>query len=349
VIKVMVASLPTLAQLQTRFEAIDFAHVYTNHGPMVRRLEEQVSQNLGIGVNAVANCTLGLEALFGALRRLFGVDRVLVPAMTFRATGLAAIRAGLTVHLADIGIENWQLPVSAAEEWLAQQPPGKAAIAPVATFGAPVAVHQWAGFAERFNAHVVVDAAGALYTQGVAASRFVHYAWSLHATKFIGGAEGGLIGSRDNDVLNDAASLCSFGVGGTNAKLSEYHAAIALTSMDTAWMRRKVAGKLAHAYSRWLGDAPVIMQPGTVDTDRSLFCVLLPWDRTASTVMERMTAAGIETKQWYAPFLDEVFGWRGPLPVTKQFRDRMIGLPFHQSLTLDDVSYVCANLKRILL
>jgi len=283
-------------------------------------------------------------------------SRVAVPAATFSGTGLAIRAAGHLPVLCDVDAQSWHLQPS-------DVPAACAAAVPVAAFGMPVNIGPWVAWADAMNKPVVVDAAGALLDQPTCDSPLVLFAFSLHATKFIGAGEGGCVAGASRWLLDRVADLSRFGmVGGTNAKMSEYHAAVAHASLDSADTRCEHMRMTRHRYhSRLLKRIPGIQfQRPPIELlwrgAASLMPILLPEDRPAMPTMHALERVGVETRQWYRPFLNERpdmpvspsarrFG--DDMPVTMTLIERLIGLPFHYFLTLDDIDAVCHHLETI--
>jgi dTDP-4-amino-4,6-dideoxygalactose transaminase len=193
---------------------------------------------------------------------------------------------------------------------------------------------------------VLIDAAGAIYGQRSSPIPEIVISYSLHATKALGAGEGGVVATCDLLLKERVESLANFGPGGGNAKMSEYHAAVALASLHrvTDWR-----ADVSRWYSEHMPDG-IVLQEGA-QAMRTLLPVLLP-EHVNAAEAEWMHRKGIETKQWYRPFLDEreeFFGCAriGPLTVTDMLRQRLIGLPYHAFLAESDVAHICNTLYAI--
>ena len=361
-IKLLVPDMPTTDDLLPYLRRIDATRVYVNRGLLVQELEARLEQITGSPCVTVSNGTVALELALQALnvepeRSHFGdiVPALVIPALTFSATGLAARRAGFSVELADVDSNSWQL---VADKW---PEPDVEAIMPVATFGCPVDPRQW----ELCDSPIIIDAAGAFPSQECSKDPNIATCFSLHATKFIGCGEGGFVASANKERIEKVRSLASFGENGTNAKMSEYHAAVALASLDR--MQEKL--KRTHAVAKWyfqhgIADGFKTNCFGPVSYDKvesdggsaeyrlsTIFNVLLSTPVT-QTLTNKLLDEDIETKQWYRPYLDErrEFGEviEGRFPVTDHLRTHLLGLPFHNFLTEADVAHVCTTLRRLI-
>jgi len=284
---------------------------------LVRELETRT------GGVTVSSATLGLEL---AAKVIFKHRRVRIPAFTFVATATALIRAGFEPVLCDVDA-NWTL-VDIDENSL-----------PVCPFGASV------------KPGGLVDAAAAFGNQHKG-----NRVYSLHATKSLPAGEGGLI-CGDEGLMDRVRRLASFGLdssrfahgvvyeSGTNAKMSEYHAAVALASLDE-WpeimAKRKV---LSDAYKDRLS---VPIQPREDGVYTSMPVIVDDAQRVA-TDMARM---GVETRRWYTPTLDRHPAFRhlpreGDLKRSHELEASVLCLPFHLGMSLADVDKVCEVLNEV--
>jgi dTDP-4-amino-4,6-dideoxygalactose transaminase len=332
----MIPDMPTADELLPYLHKIDQSQWYTNNGPLVRKLENDLADHFGAQAHVVANGTLALQLLMSEVFD-HGFQGVVMPAMTFAGTALAAMRAGLRISYVDVHHSTLQLEPDAIRS------SAIAGAVPVASFGTPVPTSRWAKFAEMSDVDVVIDAAGALMTQTIDDSRGIHYAFSLHATKIVGAGEGGVIVSRNPDVMDLVRRSSSFGPRGTNAKMSEYSAAVALASMAGTEKRMERLNALTQEYLIHLPDGFEVLPSG-----ETMMLVLVPKGLTAQKVIHFLAKRGIESKQWYRPFPCEYVTGADPgfdhFPVTKMLAERMVGLPMHTSLSEFDVRRVCSAL-----
>ncbi len=330
VIKVMIPDMPTVRELYPYLKLIDDNHIYVNRGPLVSKLEDVLSDMVGVPCVTTSNGTVALEL---ALQAMNVATEIFTPALTFRATGLAASRSTYNINLVDVTAGTLQMqPIT---HMYAMQ-------MPVATFGRPVSVPEF----EYGICPTIIDAAGAFPAQKVSKLQNFITCFSLHATKFVGCGEGGFVASANAEVMATVRDLSTFGNHGTNAKMSEYHAAIALASLQRlpAKMERteqRIEWYLKHGLQS-LGHVPYLTSMTT------LLNIVL--HNPVDDVALKLLAAGIETKQWYRPYLNELpqFAGLSAVPVTDYLRPRILGLPFHNFMSEDDVQLVCATLGEIL-
>ncbi|MBV8636208.1 MAG: DegT/DnrJ/EryC1/StrS family aminotransferase [Burkholderiaceae bacterium] len=359
----LVPTMPTAAQLHPYLQKIDDNRWYTNFGPLNSELEARLGQSLqvkeqGLAITCVAECTAGLELALQADGLQAGA-RVLTPSLTFVATGTAIVRSGYTPVFADVDPAKWILTPAIAEAALAHT--RFDAVMPVSTFGAEQDVAAWAEFARKHGKTVIIDAAGSFGNQRVCPG--VTVVFSLHATKSLGAGEGGaVIGTQA--VVDRIRRLANFGIevstglvdeAGTNAKLSEYHAAVGLASLDM-WETIKAERRALRA--RYLtalhaANLPIQLQALPENGVYPTFPVALAEGIDSHWVIEKLTAAGIGTRRWYCPPLHEhkafaSYDCAGALPVTASLGKRIVGIPFHLHLLDGAVGEIVELFGRIL-
>lgn len=362
-IPLLVPELPTLDSLTPYLKRIDERRWYSNFGPLVQELESRISASFDATQNdelprhavTVSNATAGLEIALRALRLPHGA-RVLVPALTFVASATAALSAGLTPVVADVDADNWLLTPDIARAAAKQLTLG--AVLPVATFGAAQDVQGWSDFHAATGLPVVIDAAAAYGNQldsGPTCAVF-----SLHATKPLASGEGGVIVTRSAEFAATVRQLSNFGIDlsgkqgvpvgsttlvGTNAKMSEYHAAIGLASLDvwpeTMRRRRRMFeqySRVINANSKSVGN--LAWQRMDADAVRSVCCVLLASQSARDQAESVMTARGIATRRWYLPLINQHPAFQEfahlPCPNAEEIAGRLLGIPFHLSLSAED-------------
>ena len=357
---VMRPRLPSAAEIFPYLEAIDEARWYSNYGPLVTRLEQQLARRLGMtagGVVTTANATAGLTAALLA-RRAPGGSFCLMPSWTFAATAHAARAAGLIPWFHDVLRSTWALDPAAVRETLQHLEGKVGAVIAVSPFGAPLEIAPWRDFEEQTGIPVVVDAAAGFDT---AVAGPVPQVVSLHATKTLGVGEGGFVVTGDPELQERLAACCNFGFLNTrnatlpalNAKMSEYHAAVALAALD-AWpatrrLHLRIAGWYRQTIARLAG---VSLQPGYGDGwAASTTSVILP--RGASErVSHHLSKRAIDTRSWWGQgcHVQPAFADfpRGPLPITEELGARVLGLPHFPEMRERDVERVAEALSHSL-
>jgi len=362
-IPLMRAQLPDADALLPYLRRIDAARWYTNFGPLANELEQRLATQLDPGdspaVVSLSSGTAALELALGAMQLPSGAQ-VLLPALTFVATATAVIRVGHMPLIADVAAGNWLLTPEIARRIATSRRID--AVMPVATFGLAQDITAWDRFVEDTGMPVLIDAAGAFGNQQ--AARRCHVAFSLHATKALAAGEGGFVVTRDHAMAARIRTLSNFGIDlehgsqvffpGGNGKLSEYHAAVALASLDQWPDIERSRRALQARYLRQLQRScpGVVLQEQAVGGVYPILVVALPSGVHAREIQQELAARGIQTRQWYCPTLDRhpAFASFGaePLPVAHSLSERLLGLPFYLDITTAQIRRVCESLAVVL-
>lgn len=362
-IPLMRAQLPDADALLPYLRRIDAARWYTNFGPLATELEGQLARQLDAGdspdVVCLSSGTAALELALSAMRLTAGA-RVLLPALTFVATATAVIRAGHVPLIGDVDAGNWLLTPDIARRMAAAHRID--AVMPVATFGLAQDTAAWDRFVEDTGIPVLIDAAGAFGNQR--AARHCHVAFSLHATKALAAGEGGFVATRDHALAARIRTLSNFGIDlehgsqvffpGGNGKLSEYHAAVALASLEQWPDIERSRRALRARYLRQLlrSCRGIVLQEQAVGGVYPILVVALPPGLRATEIQQALATRGIQTRQWYCPTLDRHPAFAGhcpePLAVAPALSERLLGLPFYLDITTAQIRRVCETLARLL-
>jgi dTDP-4-amino-4,6-dideoxygalactose transaminase len=343
-IPIAVPRMPEADALLPYLKRIDAARYYSNFGPLAGEFEARAAAELDIAPDEVTAVASGTAALILALKAA-GVrpgTLCLMPAWTFAASAHAAREAGLIPYFTDIAPESWALTPDIARDALRLAPSPVGAVMPVAPFGAPLDYDAWDDFSEEAGIPVVIDAAAAFDT---ARPGRAPVAISLHATKALGIGEGGLVASRDADLVARARSLSNFGfrgarsaeLAGFNAKLSEYGAAVGLAALDAWPFVRTGYVRLAQAYAAALSAIRgVTVMPGFGEDWAGTTCNLLFERHAADAIARDLAAAGIENRHWWSRGCHRQTAFRecprGELAATEHLADHTLALPFHLKL-----------------
>lgn len=363
-VPLLVPDLPDRHALEPYLRRIDESRLYSNFGPLNGELEARMkalfsehADGLPIHVSTVANATLGLELALSALHLPPG-SRVLVPALTFVATATAIVRAGLRPLIADIDERNWLLTPEIAMRSLRDK--DFQAVLPVAAFGCPHDVAQWHAFERQTDVPVVIDAAGAFSNQWLNAPGTLVF--SLHATKSMPAGEGGMVVSTDAALVKRIRQMSNFGINldpglnlpvgtlrsiGSNAKLSEYHAAVGLASLAQWPQRAALRAQRWQHYRRRLetaSDGTLIWQAGNLAAP-TILCVRHPDGATCAAIERNCQALGVQTRRWYQPLLHRhpVLAAHSDslsLDVAESLAPQLLGLPFFPELSDEQMAHV---------
>lgn len=183
-------------------------------GRYVREFERGFAQLTGTKKAVALSSGTDADALalavlydFGAKRR----DEVIVPALSFVATGNAVLQAGFTPVFVDIDRKTLNIDPSKIEDAVTKK---TKAIMPVHLMGKPADMDAINKVAKKYNLYVIEDAAeahGAIY-KGKNVGRLGDMAaYSLYVAHIISTIEGGIVVTDREDFAEVLRSLRSHG------------------------------------------------------------------------------------------------------------------------------------------
>lgn len=362
--------LPAFDEVANSFrEAFETGRI-TNFGRYVREFEQEAGAFLGSEVVTLSSGTMGL--LFGL--QALGLQpgqKVVLPSFTFMATAQAVLYAGGVPVFADI---NDDLTIEPADlEWLLARHPEVAVVLPIHTYGLPCRVEQIQqvtdATAQRRGRPIAVmyDAAhafGAARADGRRVGTFgALEVFSLSVTKLLVSVEGGMISTRDTDLVARIRTMRNYGIGapydatvaGLNGKMSELHAIVGLANLrrlPTLLSERKHKAAYYMNAIREHTSFELAPMPDQVVHTYKDFTVLTPTSLTGrrDDVMAFLASRGIETRAYFSPPVHQQqyfarFSDR-TLPKTERAAARVITLPFFTSMTESEMDYVVEALRQ---
>jgi len=355
-------------------------------GPMARQFESDFAQFIGGGVEAVSvnSATAGLHLALEALGIGPG-DRVLTTPYTFTATAEVVRYLGAEPVFADIDPRTFNLDPAAAAEVLKRESAVKAII-PVHFAGQSCEMDELGKLAATAGIHVVEDAAHALPATWkgamIGALPTAATVFSFYATKTIATGEGGMIVSRNKELLARARTMRLHGINrdvfdryqsktpawyyevvapGFKYNMPDVAAAIGVHQLRKAGQFRQRRAAIAAAYTVGFADlplrTPVVVHP---DELHAWHLYVLQLDLPAlrigrDRVIELLAERGIGTSVHFIPlhlhpYWRDRYGFRpGDFPQALQAYERAVSLPIHTRLSADDVSRVIETVRDVLL
>jgi dTDP-4-amino-4,6-dideoxygalactose transaminase len=183
-------------------------------GKLVREFEDRFAALVGAREAVAVSTGTDADTLALAVLHDFGAERgdeVIVPALSFVATGNAVIHAGFTPVFVDVERETLNIDPSRIEEAVT---PKTRAIMPVHLMGKPADMDAVNGVARKHGLVVVEDAAeahGARYKGKPAGSLADLAAFSVYVAHIITTGEGGVVTTDNEQYADILRSLRSHG------------------------------------------------------------------------------------------------------------------------------------------
>jgi len=351
--------MPLAKDLLPYLEQVDRTRWYSNFGPLNTTLEQRLEKHFGAGRGSVRTVSNGTVAITLALlaQEVPRGTLCLMPSWTFTATPAAALAAGLTPCFVDVEESTQALDPRQAKEMVARAPGKVGAIIVVSPFGAPVDVQAWEDFTHATNIAVVIDAAAAFDTinqSPLMKVQDIPMTISLHATKALGAGEGGCVVSRNTGLIHKVQRLSVYGFDaerraeylGTNAKLSEYAAAVGLASLDQWQATRAGWEHLRDGYLARLSASTIRCWAGDNWVTNTIN-VLVP--DGAVEMAESLKRVGVDTRRWWREGCHRQpayvhFPKLTSMHVTDKLAASMLGLPSAVDMEDKEIQRVCDSL-----
>lgn len=318
----------------------------TNDGPLVREFEAAVCRMLDVEhCVAVCNATIGLEIAVRALRL---TGEVIVPAFTFVASAHCLRWQGLRPVFCDVDPGTHQICPRAAARLITDRTSG---ILAVHLWGYPAPVAELAELAKSRNLTLLFDSSHAFGS--TSGGRWIGSfgaaeVFSFHATKFVNSFEGGCITTNDAALAEKMRLMRNFGFAGydrvihlgTNGKMSEPSAAMALTSLENMPACLERNHENFDRYSELLDGIPGITllqpRPGEISNRQYVVAEVRSdeFGLTRDQLLAVLHAENVLVRRYFypgchrmAPYGEEPESTPEPLPHTEALCDRVLQFP----------------------
>ncbi len=183
-------------------------------GKYVREFENEFAELVGVKEAVALGSGTDADALAVAVLHDYGAqrgDEVIIPALSFVATGNAILQAGFTPVFVDVDRKTLNIDTAKIEKAVTQK---TKAIMPVHLMGKPADMDTINAIAKKHNLLVIEDAAeahGAVYKGRNAGSLGDMGAFSLYVAHIISTIEGGIVTTNNPDFAEVLRSLRSHG------------------------------------------------------------------------------------------------------------------------------------------
>jgi dTDP-4-amino-4,6-dideoxygalactose transaminase len=334
-------------------------------GPVTAQFEDDLAAFLGTEhALAVTNGTAALHLAAAALGLGPG-DEVICPSLTFVASAAAMRQTGASVKLGDaISTDDFSLDPAEVERLLT---PRTKAIVVMHYGGYPSQMQEIMSLASEHDLLVIEDAAHApgARVDGASLGTIGHAGcFSFFPNKNMTTGEGGAVVFRDEEPAARARLLRSHAMTtltwdrhrghatsydvldvGFNYRIDELRAALGVSQLARVASFNAARATLADRYRQRLGAHPGLDVPyGVVRGEPSyhLAPVLARSLASRDGLREALRVERIQTSVHYPPIHRFTsYAGAGSLPVTDEIADRVLTLPLHPSLTLEQVDEVC--------
>jgi dTDP-4-amino-4,6-dideoxygalactose transaminase len=349
------------------YEAIAGRHI-SGDGTFTHRCQDYLQQALGVPRALLAtNCTHALEMAALLLEIQLG-DEVIVPSFTFVSTINAFVLRGAKPVFIDIRPDTLNMDEAALENLLTTR---TRAILPVHYAGIGCEMDAIMGIASRYGIPVVEDNAHGLFgkykgrylgTFGVMATQ------SFHETKNFTCGEGGALLINDPRYIERAEIIREKGTNrsrffrgmvdkytwvdtGSSYVPSDILAAFLYAQLEMREAIQEMRKQIWSFYDQHLrgwaeeNDVQTPQIPDHCDQSYHMYYLLLPTLESRQAFISSLREKGIYSVFHYLPLhlsgMGNKFGGKpGDCPVTESVSERLVRLPFYNSLTTEEQFYV---------
>ena len=339
-------------------------------GEKAQQLECEFSAFIGTKYAVALNsCTAALHLALRILNIGIG-DEVIVPSLTFVATANACLYVGATPVFADVtSLDNWTISVQDIRKKITSR---TKAIIVMHYGGFGCNMGEISGIAKKYKLKIIEDAChapGGIREGKKLGSLGDISCFSFYSNKNLSTAEGGMLLSNNKEYCRRAQLLRSHGMTtaahernkggefydvvelGYNYRLDDIRAALGLAQLKKLPQDILSRNHAAARYRKCLLGVPGTSIPFDSYSGLStyyIFPVLLV-DRNRSRLKRVLEKRGIQTSIHYPPvhLFKHFRPFRVSLPYTEKISENALSLPIYSNMAVDDVDYVCKNLKEL--
>jgi len=325
-------------------------------GPLASKLEMELKNYLGI--KHLLYVTNGTVALQLAIKALDLKGEIITTPFSFVATTSSIVWEGCIPKFVDIDPDTLNIDPRKIEEAIG---PDTSAILATHVYGNPCDVEAIEIIARKHKLKVIYDGAHAFGVKVNGRSIFEYgdiSTCSLHATKLYHSIEGGLVITKDPDLLKKIAYMRNFGISGyssfdelgLNGKNSEFHAAMGLVNFN--WLDRIINRRLEiiKKYEDNLKglNARIPKWHGKSTQNGAYLVYILESEELLLKIKTTLDTNEIFTRRYFYPSLSSSLPYLTPIQceVTDDIAKRVLCLPLFYELTDEEVDWICRLILR---
>jgi UDP-2-acetamido-2-deoxy-ribo-hexuluronate aminotransferase len=338
------------------------------NGPAVKLFQENLEKYLN--VHHVIPCANGTDALQIALMSLdlSPEDEIIVPAFTYVATAEVAAVLGLKIVLADVDPETFNITASEIEKVMTNK---SKVIVPVHLYGQSCDMEPIMKLAKEYNLYVIEDNAqsiGADYTFSNGSKIKTGVIGDIGCTSFypsknLGAyGDGGAIFTNNTSLAEKIKMIANHGqkrryyhdVVGVNSRLDSIQAAILNVKLSLLDDFSKARNKAATYYDLRLSEIEGVVIPKRQENSTHVFhqyTMKVPADKR-DNLQAYLQSKGIPTMIYYPlplykqkAFENFIVNNKVELTNTEELCKSVISLPMHSELEIEQLDYICDQIK----
>lgn len=348
--------LPPREDYQNYLDGIWQREWLTNMGPLASDLEMKLKEELK--VKHLLFVTNGTIALQMAIKALDLQGEIITTPFSFVATTSSIVWEACTPVFVDIDEESLNIDPSKIEAAITER---TTAILSTHVYGNPCAVEEIQNIADKFGLKVIYDGAHAFGVEVDGKSVFEYgdiSICSLHATKLYHSVEGGLVFTKDPELLKRIARIRNFGFNGPeafselgiNGKNSEFHAAMGLANLRYIEKIHRKRKELSEEYDLKLKSLKARKPKwnSTASLNFAYYPLVFESEELMLRCIKKLQGLEIYTRRYFYPSLANTLPYlkSQDFEVTDDVAKRVLCLPLYFDLTIEEVDMICRLLLR---
>lgn len=294
-----------------------------------------------------------------AIKALNITGEVITTPFSFVATTSSIVWEGCTPVFVDICPQSLCIDADKIEAAITEN---TEAILATHVYGNPCDVVKIEAIAKKHHLKVIYDAAHAFGVKVNGKSIFEYgdiSTCSLHSTKLYHSVEGGLVVTKDSELLKKLAYIRNFGISGfdsfselgLNGKNSEFHAAMGLANLKYTEAIHNKRKALSQCYDDKLKNlkATKIKWHKEATENYAYYPILLESEELLLKIKKELDTCEIFTRRYFYPSLASSLPYlpKLELPITEDISRRVLCLPLYFDLTEEEIDYISRLMLRI--
>lgn len=360
---------------------------FLTQGPQVPLFEKSVLDLVGakyaVAVNS-ATSALHIACLALGVRKS---DIVWTSPITFVASANCALYCGANIDFVDIDEKTYNLSVSKLEEKLIQAKVENKLpklVIPVHLCGQSCDMEKIYQLSQEYGFKIIEDASHAIggkyQEQYIGSCQYSDITiFSFHPVKIVTTAEGGMAVTNNAKLAQQMELLRNHGITrntdlmkkesdgawyyeqidlGFNYRMTELQAGLGISQMKRLKQFIAKRHQIAKRYNELLADLPVVL-PSQLENTYSglhLYVIRLELDnlnKTREQVFNELRKKGLGVNVHYIPvhiqpYYQNLGFKQGDFPNAEQYYTEAISLPMYPDLTDEQIQYIYATLKEVL-
>lgn len=356
--------MPDYDEMEERAVARVLQTRWSGMGPETTVFEEEfaerVKANYAVAMNS---CTSALQIAL-LIRGIGPGDEVIVPSLTFLSTAHAVVLCKATPVFCDVKEHDLNICWNSVS---AKITPRTKAIIGVTYSGSCLSLSS--ALSSYSNIPVIWDCAHSAGARHKEESVPTIACWSFHSVKNLSCGDGGMLTTKDVDIANRARALRWMGIDkstwertgdkyswdynckeiGIKGHMNDVTAAIGRVQLSKLSVMQSKRHSIANMYTHELED---VVQCPYLPYDHGLHLYVIRVDEDKrNALVKGLNERGVQAGVHYRP-LHFYSCYEGPiqpqLPVVEREWKRIVSLPLHSCMTLEDADIVCDAVKEVL-